>query len=189
MNPIKLYVYDLENNLISESDFRNVKDAEKYIEGIEKKERPFHQPKEGIYYELPSGTIEYKIDSDSEGKEVYKIPCHYTYNIVDETEKVNQELKYQEILKAGMNDRKCCEEILYLIGGYNRSRNLTAEQITKMIKDFADIDTCLAKGRPTSAKYLIQKLKIDGESLTQDLYNLVMEAFKRFNIWNFLKML
>ena len=81
-----------------------------------------------------------------------------------------------------MNDRKCCEEILYLIGGYNRSRNLTAKQITEMIKTFADIDTCLAKGRPTSAKYLIEQLKIDGEILTQELYDLVMKAFARYKI-------
>lgn len=107
----------------------------------------------------------------------------YTMSEVkDITLEVEKEKKYQELLKAGLNDRKCCEEILLLIGGYNRSRMLTAEQITKMIKDFSDIEACLSKGRPSSAKFFIDKLRIDEETITTELYELITQAFKKYGI-------
>lgn len=108
--------------------------------------------------------------------------CEYIYEIKDITEQVEKEKRRQDLLKAGDMVKNCCTEITNLIGGYNLYRNLTAKQITEMIKTFAEIDAYLSKNRPFSAKEAMLKVKIDGEIVTQELYDIIMDTFKRFGI-------
>lgn len=97
----------------------------------------------------------------------------YTYTIEDITAQVTKEARRNELLELGRMDKQKCDNALLIIGGINRDRVLTADQINQMQSQFGTIETLLKSGRPTTAKSLVQALTPDGDLITQEMKELV----------------
>jgi hypothetical protein len=91
-------------------------------------------------------------------------------------------LQQYEIIQKGTQNRNCCQEILDLISGYNASRNLSLERIQSMITTFATAKTFLNENMPASAKVAIAAIQPDGELVTEELKQMVLETFVRYGI-------
>ena len=86
-----------------------------------------------------------------------------------------KEALVKSLKEAGKKDREMCENVLNLIGGFNRSRVLTNEQITEMQTTFSTIQILLQAARPSSAKSLIQLITPDEVLVTTEMKNLILE--------------
>lgn len=81
-----------------------------------------------------------------------------------------------ESLKAsGKKDREISENVLNLIAGFNRDRILTSEQISTMVSTFGPINNLLKDARPTSAKALIQAIVPDGDLVTEEMKEMILD--------------
>lgn len=112
-----------------------------------------------------------------------RLPSEATYEgPSDISAEVLAEQEYQERVLLGVRDEKCCKEVKNLIGGWNRQRSLTAEQITQMITTFSTINLMLANDRPDSAKALISAISPDGVIVTQQMKDEILSVFPRYGL-------
>lgn len=89
--------------------------------------------------------------------------------------RIAKEALVKTLKESGKKDREMCENVLNLIGGFNRTRILTNEQITQMQSTFSTIQLLLQASRPSSAKALIQAIVPDDVLVTIEMKNLILE--------------
>lgn len=118
MQPIKVSIYNLENNLTHGASFDTIEQANEWIASIESKNRPWNYAKEGQYLEIPYGAInsEMTIVDDEFGGHHYEyiVPKQYVVEIKDLTNdveyiKANIE---QVVLKAIQFGQKLSSEFI-----------------------------------------------------------------------------
>lgn len=83
-------------------------------------------------------------------------------------EKQDRKERLQATAEIGRKDRAICEEVLSIIGGLNRQKTLTKEQIDSMVSSFASALNALTLNRPDSAKEAIQAIVPDEVLITSD---------------------
>lgn len=110
-----------------------------------------------------------------ESPEMVRLPKTYEIEIVDITEQYQKEQRIKELEAIGEADRKKCEKVLKVIGGFNRERVLTFEQITEMQSIFANTEKALNSGRPDFALALISAITVDGVLVTQEMKDICLE--------------
>lgn len=86
----------------------------------------------------------------------------------------------KDLLDAGAKARVACVSCLDLIAGFNLSRSLTAEQITQMQSTFSQIQMALMTSRPSTAKFLINAIEVDGILLTTQMKSDVLELLQEY---------
>ena len=89
--------------------------------------------------------------------------------------RLSKETLVKSLKESGKKDRIMCENVLNLIGGFNRTRTLTTEQITQMQTTFSTIQLLLQASRPSSAKALISAITPDEVLVTVEMKNLILE--------------
>lgn len=89
--------------------------------------------------------------------------------------KQDKEALVNSLKESGKKDRIMCENVLNLIGGFNRTRILTNEQITQMQTTFSTIQMLLMAARPSSAKALINTIVPDEVLVTTEMKNLILD--------------
>jgi protein-arginine kinase activator protein McsA len=94
------------------------------------------------------------------------------------TEQVQKQSRVEALIESGKQDAEVCEKCTALVGGYNKEKNLSSEQIQAIISQFATIDFCLSKKMPKTAKQLISAMKTDEYS--EELKVLLLEVLKEF---------
>jgi len=163
LNAYDLSVYGEEKAIIPEYEEIDVPesiihhDAELDAEGNVLKES-YDEVVPAIYKTIPEQTI-----------------VNWTKEIIDRT----LEYRVAELINSGGSDRLVCNMCLSLIGGYNKERLLTAAQIQSMAISFSNIDFCLSKGMPKTAKALIAQVATD-EIVTDELKALLLEVLKAY---------
>ena len=93
--------------------------------------------------------------------------------------------KYDAILvdiKSGNNDKQCCEDVLSYIGGINRRRSYTAEQIAIMTSAFGTIQGLLIGRRPSSALKLVNLITPDGVIVTDETKTGAQAIFAKYQV-------
>lgn len=85
-------------------------------------------------------------------------------------------------IAMGDNDEKCCRDVLRFIGGLNRSRNYTAEQVALMVSTFGTIQSLLIGLRPSSALKLINAITPDGDVVTAEIKENAQWIFAKYGI-------
>jgi hypothetical protein len=110
----------------------------------------------------------------------HKYPEGYWLEYIDMTEEIARKKAIDEKIEIGRRARVACESVLDLISGLNLDRELTIEQITTMQNSFSSIEKALQSGRPSLAKGLILQVQADGEIVTQDMIDMVLEILKEF---------
>jgi hypothetical protein len=96
----------------------------------------------------------------------------------DITTQFNLEKRISDLMKVGDDDGASCEKCHALIGGYNREKNLDTTQIQALVTQFANIDYCLTKKMPRTAKQLISAMTTDAYS--EELKTLLLEILKAY---------
>jgi hypothetical protein len=89
--------------------------------------------------------------------------------------KTTKEKMLKDLKEAGKKDREMCENVLNLIGGFNRTRVLTSQQVTDMQTTFSTILLLLQANRPSSAKALIEAIVPDEVLITTEIKNLILD--------------
>lgn len=78
------------------------------------------------------------------------------------------------LAKVGEKDRNICQKVLSIIGGFNRDKALTKEEIDSMVVTFGSALNALNLNRPDTAKQLISEITPDGVLLTaQDISDIL----------------
>lgn len=99
--------------------------------------------------------------------------------IVEDSEaKASKEIQdnINRLISIGKADRAKCDTALALIAGFNRDRNLTAQQITDMQTSFAQALSALSVGRPDTAAFLIESIEPDGILVTSEMRQMVLSV-------------
>lgn len=94
--------------------------------------------------------------------------------------KIANALRKKELLEAGKKAREVCTQCLDTIAGFNLSRSLTVEQITEMQSTFSQIQMALMTSRPSTAKFLIGAITVDGVLVTQEMKDDVLELLTEY---------
>lgn len=94
---------------------------------------------------------------------------------VDVTAEVAKQDRIKALEAVGEADRAKCAKALKVIGGFNRERLLTAQQISDMQALFADTEKALNAGRPDLAHALISAIAVDDVLVTQEMKDICLE--------------
>lgn len=105
----------------------------------------------------------------------------YTITIDDITAEYEAEKELQELIQVGKNDESCCRDVIALIGGYNKRRNLSLADIQAMIQTFASINEVLKNNMPGTAKVLINSITPDA-IISQDMIDKANLIFNKYGI-------
>jgi hypothetical protein len=87
-----------------------------------------------------------------------------------------------KLIADGQNDENCCKDIVRLIGGYNKQRDLSLADIQTMISTFAPINECLKNNMPGTAKMLMSGITPDEAIVTQGLIDKCNKVFEKYGI-------
>ena len=79
---------------------------------------------------------------------------------------------------SGLEDAEVCQKCLAVVGGYNKEKALTPEQIQAVISQFSTINFLLNNNMPRTAKAAISGLVTD--SYSEELKALLLEVLKEF---------
>ena len=195
----KFILFDLEN-----SKFHNeYEEDEKKVFG-----GPWGDESKHVHLPLSDG-IDYRKydlieviipDGQTEDDIVFDYKCTYNdnfnqvvkyYRFEVNTSKSN-DIDAQDALQAlkdaknakkikGKAIKELCNDLLGIVAGHVRENNLTAEQLTQLKTDNADIFTLLKDTSPITAKPLIDALVVDGTLITQELYDDLQLEYTEFN--------
>jgi hypothetical protein len=78
-------------------------------------------------------------------------------------------------IENGKNAAEACQEVLFLIGGFNMERNLSFAQKNEMKMLFADAKSALNDFQPGYAKYFINAIEADGVLVTEEMKSQCLE--------------
>lgn len=191
MKAISVKIKNLSNEVTHAGFFDTIEEANAWIAKQEAMERPWGFPKAGEYLELPARTQEYteedRVEEVSPGVfetvHYYVLPDQITIEgPTDNSAAIEEEKERQRLISLGENDEKCCIEVLRYIGGANRDRTLTAEQISEMQTLFSTIEAYLRASRPDSAKALIVGLVPDEVLVTTVIKRDILAIFTKYGI-------
>lgn len=110
------------------------------------------------------------------------LKAEYVITTEDITAQYEAEQNLKALISSGENDFKCCQEVRYLIGGYNRYKNLTNEQLQLMLSTYANINFALQNQMPLTAKTMINLISVDDVITTQELKDLINKVFDKYGI-------
>lgn len=160
-----------------------------WIERIEAKDRPWGHKKarwlsaeqvalEGLSLDNAEDTRVVE-DAFGEDKVEYYYPQTYHYIIEDVTAEYEANQRVQERIIEGNKIKKLCENVLLYVAGLNspNMRSLTAEQVTIMETNFAAPIAYLNSARPWSAYPLIAAIEPDGELVTEEIKQDILDLF------------
>ena len=123
------------------------------------------------HYETVPATYETWVNLDKE----------YTVTIEDITAQYESEQELLALIADGRNDENCCKDIVRLIGGYNKQRDLPLAGVQQMITSFANINECLRNNMPATAKMLMSNIVPD-DIVTQELIDKCNKVFEKYGI-------
>lgn len=103
-----------------------------------------------------------------------------TFTTEDVTVEVTLKARVKSLIESGLSDADACNNCLALVGGYNKERAYSTAQIQAMASAFTNIDYCLSKKMPKSAKVLISAITPDEAVVTTELKNLLLEVLKEY---------
>jgi phage gp37-like protein len=110
------------------------------------------------------------------------LKAEYVITTEDITAQYEAEQALSALIQAGEKDAKCCQEVRALIGGYNRYKNLTNEQLQLMLSTYANINFALQNQMPLTAKTMINLISVDDVITTQELKDLINKVFDKYGI-------
>lgn len=119
------------------------------------------------------------VEEETELYIVYIVPKQYTIETEDITAQLEEEAEINALIAQGEADRECCQKVLALIGGINRTKLLTAEQITELQTKFNDIEMYLKANRPDTAKDLIVNASTDAVLFTESDKAKVLKVYEK----------
>lgn len=103
-----------------------------------------------------------------------------TFAKEDITTQVNLENRINSLVSSGLTDEEACKKCIHLIGGYNKEKQFSKDQIIAMIASFSTISYCLNNNMPTSAKGAILAINPDEVIVTTELKTLLLEILKAY---------
>jgi hypothetical protein len=106
----------------------------------------------------------------------------YTITIQDITAQYEADQELAKLIADGQNDENCCKDIVRLIGGYNKQRNLPLASVQQMLVSFAPINECLKNNMPGTAKALMAGITPDETIITQELVDKCNIIFAKYGI-------
>jgi hypothetical protein len=104
----------------------------------------------------------------------------YSYVIEDITLEFNFQTSKASFIEVGKNSEDHCFNCLRIIGGYNDKRALSYGQIIAMAGAFSNIESCLNRRMPKTAKVLISAITPDENLVTTELKNFLLDELKDY---------
>lgn len=120
-----------------------------------------------VSHEEPIGAF---LATDEELEErLTKIPEGTIYEVADITAEYEKTKRISDNEALGAADEARCLRALRYIGGFNRMRDLSFEQITEMQMMFANTQEALRSNRPDWAVMFISSIEVDGTIVTSEM--------------------
>ena len=86
--------------------------------------------------------------------------------------------KRDDLIAIGRKEKEQCENVNYLLAGYNTLRELTPQQATKLKSDFKSVKDKLDESNPKEAKTALESLTVDGTIITTEIKEALLKELQ-----------
>jgi hypothetical protein len=86
--------------------------------------------------------------------------------------------KRDDLIAIGRKEKEQCENVNYLLAGYNTLRELTPQQSAKLKSDFKSVKDKLNESNPKEAKTALESLAVDGTIITNEIKEALLKELQ-----------